>query len=301
MLFLLTENIVEEVQNSLNNSGFYSWDMFVSYLQDSMPTVLNFLVKLLIAVIVLLIGRFVIRLIRRFFRRFLDRVNVEAGAAQFFDKLLNVALWFLLILFILAAFGITASSVIAIIGSIGLSIGLALQGSLSNFAGGVLILLIHPFRVGDYISDNNGNEGTVTEILLFYTKLLTLDNKVVIVPNGDLTNESLTNYSQQEKRRVDLTVGISYRSDLALAKKVLTQVAEQEEKRLADEPLDIFVSELGESAVVMGIRVWVNTSDYWEVKWRLTENIKLALDQNQIEIPFPQVTVTYADQKNVSQ
>ncbi len=302
MIYLLTSTassttaantLVEDVEESLENPPFYSWSDFVSYLQDSMPIVLNFLMKVLIAVVVLLVGRFLIRLARKFFNRFLLRVGVEQSAVQFLDKLFNVALWFLLILLILDAFGITASSVIAIIGSIGLSIGLALQGSLSNFAGGVLIMMIHPFRVGDYIQDSNGNEGQVTEIMLFYTKLTTLDNKMVIIPNGELSNACLTNFSQEEKRRVDVNTSVSYHDDLALVKKVLTQVAESEERRLPDEPIKVFVKELADSGVEMEVRIWTKTEDYWEAKWSLTEHVKLALDENGITIPFPQVTVSY--------
>ncbi len=289
------ETIVQDVENSLQNSRFFSWSDFVSYLQDSMPTVLNFLVKLVIAIIVIIIGRFLIRLARRLIRRFLVKVGLEEGVVQFLDKVINVALWFLLILLVLDAFGITASSVIAIIGSIGLSIGLALQGSLANFAGGVLIMIIHPFRVGDYIRDSNGNEGKVTEILLFYTKLLTLDNKMVIIPNGELSNASLTNFSQEDKRRVDLKVQISYHADLVKAKNVLTETAEKEELRLPDEPVQVFVDELQDSGVEMEVRIWVKTMDYMKAKWSLTENVKLALDENGIEIPFPQVTVSYEE------
>ncbi len=298
MFFFLTQTVTESVQESLSEGfHFWTWDALTQFFVDSVPTVISFIIRVIIAIVVLLIGRWVIRLIRRLIDRALVKSNVDEGVRQFFDRLINVALWVLLILLILGAFGITASSVVAIIGSIGLSVGLALQGSLSNFAGGVLILMIKPFRVGDYIKDSNGNEGTVTNILLFYTELTTIDNKVIVIPNGELSNASLTNYSQQEKRRVDLTVGVSYHADLALVKKVLTEVAEAETQRLPDEEVQVFVSELGEHAVVMGVRVWVATADYWPVKWRLTERIKLALDENHIEIPFPQVTVSYEREK----
>ncbi len=297
MMYLLTETIVEEVGESLSNPSFFSWNDFVTYLQDSMPTILNFLVKLIIAVIVILLGRFLIRFARKFFNRALDKAGVEEGSVQFLDKVFNVVLWFLLILLVLGAFGITASSVIAIIGSIGLSIGLALQGSLYNFAGGVLIMFIHPFRVGDYIKDSNGNEGTVNEILLFYTKITTLDNKMVMIPNGELTNASLTNFSQEKKRRVEVSTLVSYHADLAKTREVLTAAAEEEERRLPDEPVKVVVDELAENGVKIEVYIWVGTSDYLEAKWSLTERIKLALDENGIEIPFPQVTVSYEDQR----
>jgi small conductance mechanosensitive channel len=194
---------------------------------------------------------------------------------------------------VLGKFGITASSVIAVIGSVGLSIGLALQGSLANFAGGVLILMLKPFKVGDYIvEDSHGNEGTVTEIQLFYTKLLTLDNRTVILPNGDLSNTSLTNVTQQDKRMVQIKVGISYHADIRKAKSVLETVVANEQKRLPDEPYQVYVDSLEDSSVSLGIRVWTKSEDYWDVRWRLTENVKYAFDENDIEIPFPQVEVT---------
>ncbi len=293
MSFLLTENLAEALTDVTSAEELGA---LAQYFQDSLPTILNFCVRVIIAVIVIFVGRWLIRVLRRALGRALTKAEIEEGVRQFFDRVVNVALWALLILLILARFGITASSVIAIIGSVGLSIGLALQGSLSNFAGGVLILITKPFKVGDYIADSNGNEGSVTEIKLFFTELTTIDNRVIVIPNADLSNSSLTNFSQQEKRIVNLTVHISYHADLALAKNVLTRLAEQEEKRLPEEPILVFVSDLGEYAVELGLRVWVATSDYWEVRWRLTEQIKLALDENHIEIPFPQVTVSYEEE-----
>ena len=166
-----------------------------------------------------------------------------------------------------------------------MAVGLALQGSLSNFAGGVLILLLKPFRVGDSIIEHSGGkEGTVTEISIFYTKLLTIDNKVVMVPNGTLSNSSITNVSTMEKRRVDLVVGIAYEADIRTAK-------EAEEARLPEEEILVFVDELGDSSVNMGVRIWVKTEDYWSARWRLTENIKYALDSHNISIPYPQMDV----------
>ena len=155
-----------------------------------------------------------------------------------------------------------------------------------------LILLLKPFRVGDYIIEHSGGkEGTVTEISIFYTKLLTIDNKVVMVPNGTLSNSSITNVSTMEKRRVDLVVGIAYEADIRTAKEVLYSVAEAEEARLPEEEILVFVDELGDSSVNMGVRIWVKTEDYWSARWRLTENIKYALDSHNISIPYPQMDV----------
>ncbi len=292
---LLTQNTAEIIQETVSeNIGFFSLDHLAQYARDSVPTVLDFLMKVIIAIIVLLVGRKLIHVFRKAFRKFMEKRDWDVGVRQFFDHLVYVALHFLLIMIVLSKFGITASTVIALIGSAGLSVGLALQGSLSNFAGGVLILLLKPFKVGDYIKeDHSGNEGFVTSIQLFYTKLRTYDNKIVILPNGTLSNGSLTNYTQMDKRGVDITVGISYHADLRKAKEVIRRIIDEEEKRLPDENHMIYVSDLADSSVDLGIRVWVKTEDYWEVKWRLTENIKYALDENGIEIPFPQVTVSY--------
>ena len=181
--------------------------------------------------------------------------------------------------------------------SCGVAIGLALQGSLSNFAGGVLILILKPFIIGDYIiEDNKGREGTVKEIQLFYTKLLTVDNKTVIIPNGTLANTSLTNVTAQDKRRLDLSVGISYDADLKKAKQLIEELLRKDEDVLQNEDITVFVDSLGDSAVVIGARGWVKKEAYWTAKWRLTENIKLTLDENGIEIPFNQVVVHMKEQ-----
>ncbi len=295
MIYIMTENVAETITETVsNNVNFISWSTFVQYFQDSLPTVLDFCMKVIIAVIVLLIGKRVIRFVMKLIHNSLEKSKLELGIQQHLEKMIRVLFYCVLILIVLGKFGITASSVIAIVGSVGLSIGLALQGTLSNFASGVLILLLHPFKVGDYIKeDTSGNEGTVSEIQLIYTKLVTLDNKVIVVPNSNLTTASLTNLTQQDKRRVDIKVGISYHADIRQVKDIFARVVEEEPQLLEEEPVKIFVDELAESSVVIGVMVWVKTEDYWAVKWRLTENLKYALDDNNIEIPFPQVTVSY--------
>jgi small conductance mechanosensitive channel len=193
---------------------------------------------------------------------------------------------------ILSQFGVTTGSVVAVLGSAGLTAGLALQGSLSNFAGGVLILLLKPFEVGDYIVDHTGGqEGTVHEITIFYTKLLTIDNRMVMIPNGSLSDSCITNASRMEKRRIDLTVGVAYSSDLAKVKQVLSDLVQEDSSVLKNEPIDIFVNKLGDSSIEMGIHVWVKNTEFWSSKWRLTENIKIAFDAHEITIPFPQLDV----------
>lgn len=264
----------------------------VTYFKNMLPDLLSFLVQLVIAVAILLVGIKVIGAIVKMLRKTMEKGNTETGVITFLCSLVKYALYFVLCMIILSQFGVTTGSVVAVLGSAGLTVGLALQGSLQNFAGGVLILLLKPFAVGDYIIDNgSGDEGTVFAITIYYTKLLTIDNRMILIPNGSLSNSSITNVTGMEKRRVDIVVGVAYESDLAKVKKVLEQVVASEPAVLTEEAKDVFVSELADSSVNMGIHVWVKTSDYWTAKWRMTENIKNALDENGISIPYPQLDV----------
>ena len=264
-----------------------------NYIASILPNMLDFCFNVVLAVIVYLIGSRIIKAILKMNKRWADRKEIDEGVKQFIHAFIKGALYVLLIFIILTLFGVTTASVVAVVGSAGLTLGLALQGSLSNFAGGVMILLMKPFKVGDYvIEDTNKNEGTVEEISLFYTRLKTIDNKSIVIPNGTLANNSMTNVTAAEKRRLDLTVGISYQADISQAKEVLNQVILNEPACLLEEETKVFVSELADSCVIMGIRIWVKTEDYWDAKWRMNENIKYALDENEIEIPYPQMDVT---------
>ncbi len=277
----------ENLQEVAKNPGIVG-----TWLQGLIPDLLNFAFQVVVALIIYIVGSKIIGLILKMFRKSMERRDVDTGVRQFVLPLIKYALYLVLIFIIMGLFGIATTSAVAVLGSAGVAVGLALQGSLSNFAGGVLILLLKSFRVGDYIIEHSGGkEGTVTEISIFYTKLLTIDNKVVMVPNGTLSNSSITNVSTMEKRRVDLVVGIAYEADIRTAKEVLYSVAEAEEARLPEEEILVFVAELGDSSVNMGVRIWVKTEDYWTAKWRLTENIKYALDDHNISIPYPQMDV----------
>ena len=193
---------------------------------------------------------------------------------------------------IVTSLGVEPASIAALLASGGVAIGLALQGSLSNFAGGVLILLLKPFVVGDYIiEDTNKNEGTVKEIQIFYTKLATVDNKTIVIPNGTLANTSLTNVTAKDERRLDLTVGISYEADLKAAKETIEKILREDESVLQTEELIVYVDSLADSAVMIGSRCWVKTNEYWPARWRILEKIKLTLDENEIVIPYPQLVV----------
>lgn len=269
-----------------------------TYLEGMVPSLLSFLVQVVVAIIVLLIGSRIIKFLLKLIRKSLDRSKVEAGVVTFLCSLVKYSLYFVLAMIILAQFGVTTSSVVAVLGSAGLTLGLALQGSLSNFAGGVLILLLKPFVVGDYIIDGaTGQEGTVSSITIFYTKLHTVDNRMILIPNGTLSNSSITNVTHMEKRRIDLLIGVSYEANLAKTKQVLLDVVKSEDKILPGEPVDVYVSELADSSVQMGVRAWVKTEDYWPIRWKMTEDIKNALDANGISIPYPQMDVTVAMQK----
>lgn len=266
------------------------------YIEGLLPKVLDFGIRLVLAVVVILIGLKLIKFVRKIVRRSLERAHVDTGVIQFLDSLLKVALYAVLILAVVGKFGVDTTSVIALAGSAGVTIGLALQGSLSNFAGGVLILVLKPFRVGDYIIQGD-LEGAVAEIQMFYTHLLTVDNKRVIIPNGSLANNSLINVSAQDKRRLDLDVGISYSADLRVAKNLMERMLEEEPRILVEEERTVVVSELADSAVIIKNRFWVRPNDYWQVKWDLTERIKLLFDTNGIEIPFQQLDVTVKNQE----
>ena len=276
-----------EVEEFVQNPGVVK-----TYLDKYTPAVIGFLVQIIVAIIVLLVGIKIIKSVVKVIKKGFDRSHIDDGVGTFLTSLIKYALYFILVMAILSSFGIATGSIVAVLGSAGLTIGMALQGSLSNFAGGVLILLLKPFVLGDYIiDDTTGEEGTVSNISIFYTRLRTIDNKVVLIPNGKLSDSCITNVSMMEKRRIDIYVTVSYSADLQKTKNVLNNVAISQVLRLEGEPIDIFVSELKDSAVEMGIRVWAKNEDYWTLKWKMTEDIKNALDANHIEIPFPQLDV----------
>lgn len=252
---------------------------------------LNMGLRILLALAVFLLGMQVIKLVRRIVRKSLIRGKVDVGVLQFTDSFVKAVLYILLIFMIAGGFGVDAASVVALLGSAGVAIGLAVQGSLSNLAGGVLILILKPFLVGDYIIDGSGKEGTVTEIQLFYTKLLTPDNRTVILPNGTLANGSLINITTDKYRRCDISVGISYNADIDAAREALMNLLSEDEAVLKDREMRVVVDQLGDSAVELIVRCWFTNEDYWDGRYRLTEGVKYALDRAGIQIPYPQMDV----------
>lgn len=263
------------------------------YLEELVPYLVDFAMRVGFAILIYFIGKKIIKWMRKILRRALERSGVDEGVRQFLDSFSKISLYVVLAIAVVNQLGVETTSVVAVLGSAGLALGLALQGSLANFAGGVLILWFKPFKVGDYIiEDTHKNEGTVSEIMIFYTKLITADNKTVVIPNGILANSSLTNVTQQNKRRLDLYVGISYEADIKKAKTLLTEMLQAEYGRLEEEEMVVFVDALEDSSVRLGCRIWVAVEDYWQVRWRLTEQIKEIFDESKIEIPYNQLTVS---------
>lgn len=263
-----------------------------SFLNTLPEKALNLGIRILLAVLFFFIGVQLIKFVRRFIRKSMERAGAEVGVIQFVDSFLKAAMYIVLAFMLASSFGVDAASIVALLGSAGVAIGLAVQGSLSNLAGGVLILLLKPFKVGDYIMESTtGKEGTVAEIQIFYTKLLTVDNKVIVLPNGNLANNTITNVTASNCRRMDVLVSVAYDADLKKAKEVLQEVLQKDEKVLKDKDMVVYVDELAASGVNLGVRCWFLQDDYWTGKWRITENCKYALDAVGIEIPYPKVDV----------
>ena len=282
-----TQEVTDATQEAVKQVN-----QLTQYVQDSIPELITFGLKVLAALVAFFVGRLVIRWIRKIVRRSFERSGADKGVEQFVDSLLKYGLYALLVFSLISSLGFDTTSVAAVLASGGVAIGLALQGSLSNFAGGVLILLLKPFVVGDYIiEDSNGKEGTVKEIQIFYTKLSTIDNKTIVIPNGMLTNNSITNATAKDERQLDLRVGISYDADIRQAKSVIENLLIKDECIIKNEQINVFVHELADSAVVLGIRAWVKNEDYWNARWRILEEIKLKLDENEIEMAYPHLTV----------
>ena len=261
-----------------------------SMLEKAGPWLLSLCWKLLVALIVFLLGKKVIGFIRRFASRSFERAGVEAGASKFLKSLIEVCLYGILVFMIAGQLGMNTASLVTILGTASLALSLSLQGSLQNFAGGVLLLIVKPFKVGEYIVCPAG-EGTVSMIGLVYTTLLTADNRRITIPNGTLANSTVTDVTAMERRRLDLLVGIGYQADIKAAKEILERSLREHPLICRDEDITVFVDSLGDSAVMLGARGWTAAGDYWKAKWDLLEIIKLSFDEAGIEIPFSQMDV----------
>lgn len=260
---------------------------------NTMPeTLLALAVRVVIAIIIFLIGSKIISVVRKIAVRALQRTSISREALGFIDSAIKGGLYALLILQIALQIGVEAASIATIVGSVGVTIGLAVQGSLSNLIGGILILTLKPFKAGDYIiEDSYENEGTVKEITLFYTKLATVDNQVVLIPNGTLANTSLTNVTDEPLRKLDLKVGISYNADIRQAKKIIQDLMDAQPEILSEQEKMVFVDELGANSVMIRLRCWIAKENYWAVRWRMLEEIKYAFDDAGIGIPYNQLDV----------
>ncbi len=266
------------------------------YAAEQLPGVGAFGLKVILCILVYLAGKKVIAWIVRTVRRMMERSRIQAGAVTFTSSMIKITLYMALILGIAMQFGLKESSVAALVASGGVAIGLALQGGLSNFAGGFLILLFQPFQVGDYII-TQGEEGTVQKIEILYTTLHTMDNRRVIVPNGNLANNIIVNVTASDKRKLEIKIGISYRDSIQKAKAVLERLIEEEERVLKNEGYQVFVAELAASSVIVGMRCWVMTEEYYPVLWRFNERIKEEFEAEGLCIPYPQMDVHLKNEK----
>ena len=261
-------------------------DKLQPYLDKSWSFLIEYSPKIITALIILIIGLWLIKVITKYAKKMMLKRGMDETLMKFLSDLLNWTLKALLFVTVVSQLGVATSSFVAILGAAGLAVGLALQGSLANFAGGALIMIFKPFKVGDKI-EAQGETGVVKEIQIFVTKVNTADNKLVIIPNGVLSNGNITNYTEEGKMRVDLTFGVSYDSDIKQTKQVLMSAINATEKVLKDPTPTVDVSELADSSVNFAVRPWCHPDDYWDVYFETTENVKNALDAAGIEIPYP--------------
>ena len=290
---IVSEELIDKAEK------FFSWEFFS---EAFFQVLFVFVLKLVIALVIFFIGLKLIKYLLKLMRTVFENSQIDVSISTFLLSLTSLLLKTLLIITIAVNLGAEMSTVVAVIvafiGTVGLAIGLALQGSLSNFAGGVLILFLKPFKIGDYIEEHaDGYEGFVEKIEIFYTTLKTRDNKAIVIPNGLLSNNSITNYSAMKQRRVEVFVGISYNQDIRIARKAILDVIRKSELILLDPEPIINVDELADSSVNLKVLVWCKTDDYLLVRAQLLENIKIKLDEENIEIPFPQMDVHMINKK----
>lgn len=255
-------------------------DNFINWFWSALP-------NLIMAIVLLVVGTYLIRFINRMVRKFFKAKDYDASLETFTQSLISIGLKIVLFVLVITQLGVQSSSLVAIIGAAGLAIGLALQGSLSNFAGGVLILLFKPFKIGDFISAQ-GVDGTVKEISIFTTKLTTFGNQLAIIPNGQLSNNNIINYNAEDTRRDKIDVGIGYGSNIKKAKDIMLAICTENENILKDPIPEVYVGELGDSSVNLTLRFWAKNNVFWAAHFHVMEEIKHRFDAEGIEIPFPQ-------------
>ena len=259
------------------------WDHLLEIVTGIMPNIIY-------ATLILLVGMWVVRIINRMVHRFFEKKDYDLTLESFLQSFINIALKAILFVLVITQLGVKSSSLVAVVGAAGLAVGLALQGSLANFAGGVLILVFKPFRVGDFI-EAQGISGTVSEISIFTTKINTFANLTAVIPNGDLSNHTIINYNTEPTRRDNIVFGIGYSSDIKKAKDLLLEICANDIDVLKEPEPVVVVQNLGDSAVELSLRYWAHNEVFWDAHFRIIESAKLAFDKNGIEIPFPQRVV----------
>ena len=278
----ITENTMEELQK------------YQEYIDKGIDWAIGILPNLILAIIILFVGLWVISFINRLVRKFFDKKDYDETLETFLQSFISIALKTILAVLVVTQLGVKTSSLVAIIGAAGLAIGLALQGSLANFAGGVLILIFKPFKVGDWISAQ-GVDGSVKEISIFNTKLTTFGNQIAIIPNGQLSNGNIVNYNMEDTRRGKFDVGISYGSNIKQAKEILLQLCAENQDILKEPVPEVYVGALGDSSVDLTLRFWAKNEVFWPAHFYVIEQAKLRFDEAGIEIPFPQRVVHQVD------
>lgn len=282
-----TQTVEEAAKNMEESAGI---------VRETLDDIIGWLISksgsVLVAVLFIIIGLRLVSVFLKILRRSFERSKMESSVAGFLLSIIRVLCYTLVFITAAAIVGFEVTSFVTILGTASLAIGLALQGALSNLAGGVLILLLKPFELGDYIIENNkNNEGTVISIDIFYTRLRTHDNKVVVIPNGILADNSLVNLTNEVKRKVEVKIAIAYNSDIRRVKEIVYGLLNEDERILDEEPKDVFIDSFDDSGMTLGIRAWVKTEDYWSTTWDLREKVKMAFDESHIEIPYNRLEV----------
>lgn len=282
-----THNVAENaVGHPLRDSVLHA----SSWITDNQNLLIHYALNLISAVIILVIGNIIVKVIASAVAKVLHKEKMDSAVVEFIHALVRYLLFTIVIIAALSRVGVQTASVVAVIGAAGLAVGLALQGSLSNFAAGILIVAFRPFKSGDFVEVSNVS-GSVKSIQVFSTELRTSDNKTVIVPNSSIIGNPITNYSRNSTRRIDLVIGVSYRADLQKTKAVLERIVEEDDRILTDPTPTIGVAALADSSVNFVVRPWVKTADYWAVTYSLNQTIKEELSKEGIDIPYPQMDV----------
>lgn len=294
------KNAANDIEKNASRPLAFNWDSLIRYLNTSIPTLINVGIKVIVALLVFFIGRKIIHVLQKPIHRMIGKTRIEEGIRQFIEQIIRFVLYLILVIVILSVFGIKSSALAAIVAAVGLSAGLAMQGSLSNFAGGLLILVLKPFKVGDYIQeDTHGNAGIVTDIQLCYTRLRTSDGKVIVLPNGSLSNSSLTNYSSNNQIAVTQNILIPYSADFKEVRDRIRDIVENDPARIPETDVSVFINQLADTGIELAYRVIVSVDDYWNTSSRLNEAVRNMMIDMNLTIPKPQMEVIIDGKKQL--